>query len=405
MLWRPTGERTPVRKRLETIVPSVWDMCQANAQMFAVIASVTGDTVKPTFTGVPLLRLVETEIGDGKQVTSPAGSCYYGQLTNVGRASVTKLGASLRDIYINRLKFLPDEWDEKAIYIRSTDYNRTQESVQQLVSAGLYPPGKRDESFSLKIRTRDPRDDNMFPNPSCKRLRQLTRDFNKTVAEQCKPKLEKISKKMRTYVPEVSLDSHPSANGILDTLVAAKAHGFHLPPDIDDEVLEDLADVVTHEWFAGAMQSKEISKLSLGRLMGDIRDRMVRKVNGTDKQVGEENLKMAIYSGHDTTVAPLLIIMGVFDKRWPPFSSSILFELFKEKKPESSSWFGSLWKTSDDQDYYVRVRYQDKLMKLPACADAGKHHPNGDKSLCTLAAFREAVDNQIPKDWAEECKA
>jgi len=83
-------------------------------------------------------------------------------------------------------------------------------------------------------------------------------------------------------------------------LVSAKAHGFRLPPDIDDELLEDLADVVTHEWFAGAMQSKEISRLSLGRLMGDIRDRMVRKVNGTDKQVGEENLKMAIYSGHDT---------------------------------------------------------------------------------------------------------
>jgi hypothetical protein len=54
----------------------------------------------------------------------------------------------------NSLKFLPEEWDEKAFYIRSTDYNRTQESVQQLVSAGLYPPGTRDESFSLKIRTR-----------------------------------------------------------------------------------------------------------------------------------------------------------------------------------------------------------------------------------------------------------
>jgi acid phosphatase len=83
-------------------------------------------------------------------------------------------------------------------------------------------------------------------------------------------------------------------------LVAAKAHGFRLPDDIDDELLEDLADVVTREWFSGAMQSQEISRLSLGRLMGDIRDRMIRKVNGTDKQVGEENLKMAIYSGHDT---------------------------------------------------------------------------------------------------------
>jgi acid phosphatase len=82
-----------------------------------------------------------------------------------------------------------------------------------------------------------------------------------------------------------------------------------------------------------------------------------------------------------------------------------LFELFKEKKPESSSWLGSLWKKSDEQDYFVRVRYQDKIMKLPGCAETGKHHPNGDQSLCTLAAFREAVDKQIPKDWAEECKA
>lgn len=73
-----------------------------------------------------------------------------------------------------------------------------------------------------------------------------------------------------------------------------------MPPDIDDDLLSDLADVVTHEWFAGAMHNEEIRKLSLGRLMGDIRDRMFRNVHGTDKKVGEEGLKMAIYSGHDT---------------------------------------------------------------------------------------------------------
>jgi hypothetical protein len=43
-------------------------------------------------------------------------------------------------------------------------------------------------------------------------------------------------------------------------------------------------------------------------------------------------------------------------------------------------------------------------MKLPGCADHGKHHPSGDQSLCTLKAFREAIDSQVPKDWAEECK-
>lgn len=52
------------------------------------------------------------------------------------------------------LKFLPDVFDQDAVYIRSTDYPRTQESVQQLVAAGLYPSDKRPEDFSLQIRTR-----------------------------------------------------------------------------------------------------------------------------------------------------------------------------------------------------------------------------------------------------------
>ncbi|KAI8985872.1 histidine phosphatase superfamily [Pilobolus umbonatus] len=154
----------------------------------------------------------------------------------------------------------------------------------------------------------------MFPNPNCYKLRNLSRQFQKTVADMMKDELKSISERLKPYVKEVSLDSHPSANGILDTVISAKVHGLKVPSDIDNKLLEDLERVVVNEWFYGSMISSEVRRLGMGRLMGVIRDRMVHRAEGTEN---EENgkLKLALYSGHDTTVAPLLIIMDTFDKR------------------------------------------------------------------------------------------
>ena len=54
-------------------------------------------------------------------------------------------------IHLFRLKFLPDTFDEETMYVRSSDYIRTQESVQQLIAGGLYPENKRPSNFHLKL--------------------------------------------------------------------------------------------------------------------------------------------------------------------------------------------------------------------------------------------------------------
>ena len=36
---------------------------------------------------------------------------------------------------------------------------------------------------------------------------------------------------------------------------------------------------------------------------------------------------MRLYAGHDTVVAPLLAALGIFDGKWPPLASRIVFEL------------------------------------------------------------------------------
>ncbi|KAI8149180.1 histidine phosphatase superfamily [Fennellomyces sp. T-0311] len=383
-----TSERTPVRKRLEKLFPAVWHMCDANAHMFATIVALDSNASKQF---VPLQRLVDAEQLGKHPHVHRAGSCFYGQLTNIGRHSMAALGARLREIYIQRLKFLPDVYDGDAVSIRSTDYARTQESVQQLVAGGLYPADKRNDDFVLKIRTRDPVTDNLFPNPNCYRLRQLAKESKKEVNEICKDKFASLTDRLKKHVDSVSLDSHPSANGILDTLVAARAHGFDLPEDIDDQVLRDLEDVVVLEWFHGAMHNDEYRRLGMGRLVGEIRDRIEDKVSGKD-----DTRKLHVYSGHDTTVGPLLISLGAFDKRWPPFSSAVIFELFKQKGGDGG-WF----KKTDK--HFVRVRYNDKLLQLPGCAQKGEHY-EGDATLCTLEAFQKIVKDQVPENWTEECR-
>ena len=378
------GERSPVRRRLEGIVPAVWNLCDVNADMFATITKFQDEKIQG-MTSVHTERLVETKETESRSIPIKSGACYYGQLTNLGRYRMTSLGDRIREVYINKLHFLPDVYNEESIYLRSSDYIRTQESVQQLVAGGLYPKGKRPQDVTLKLRIRDPRDDLMFPNPNCYRLRLLSKEFNKTVSSMMQDKFKSLTKRLSNYVDNVSLVSHPSANGILDTLVAAKAHGFKLPSDIDEDILRDLEDIVVKEWFYGHMASAEVRRLGLGRLMGVIRDRMSLREKGGIED--DEKLKLAIYSGHDTTVGPILIILNAFDNKWPPFGSAILFELFKQKESDQ---------------HFVRVKYNENTLELPGCQAKGDHK-QGDKSLCTFEAFKKIVKDQVPTDWEKEC--
>ena len=50
----------------------------------------------------------------------------------------------------------------------------------------------------------------------------------------------------------------------------------------------------------------------------------------------------------------------------------------------------------------IRVRYQNKNMHLPLCAEEGKHLP-GYPEFCTLKAFVDRVQELTPVDWEGEC--
>lgn len=43
---------------------------------------------------------------------------------------------------------------------------------------------------------------------------------------------------------------------------------------------------------------------------------------------------MMLYSVHDTSVAALLLALGIFDDKWPGFAADLAFELYRDKVTE-----------------------------------------------------------------------
>ena len=276
--------------------------------------------------------------------------------------------------------------------------------------------------------------------------------------------LTKVLSKFMPGEAKVAVDSHPRLSGIMDTINATDAHGpaTKLPKGFYDPKARAIIDkIAVEEWYQGYTESAEYRMLGIGGLMGDITSRMTGSVgrNGNDGLVeiggsdgklgqgrgGETEIKFAMSGCHDTTLAAALVSLGAFEnEKWPPFTSHIAFEMFRKRATvaasrtatplqqftgqKSQSWWSSLFgstKTFKEElnpegiarkpvtdltasqrdelkDYYVRIRYNDKIMQVPGCKAEGKHL-EGDTTFCTLEAFKSIVDKYTPKNWKSAC--
>ena len=243
---------------------------------------------------------------------------------------------------------------------------------------------------------------------------------------------------------EVAVDGHPRLSGIMDTINSTLAHGpaTRLPSEFYDEKGREILEKIgMEEWFQGYNESQEYRTVGIGALVGDVVSRMVGHVRqrGGDGVIeiggktgepstgrgGEKAIKFAMSGCHDTTLAAMLTSLGAYDtQRWPPYTSHVAVELFKDKDSQGqtlsnpsprqsfwSSWFGKpievLKGTSVPENeeiavrkqvkdmradekakldgYYVRLRYNDRPMTVPGCKLPG-NHLKGDESFCTLVS-------------------
>jgi len=253
------GERTPVGVRMAdppASIPTHWMFCHTARNFRAAVASAS-----PAVPGVrglvdggeaqhqESLRTVRVvERPDG---SAAPGECLLGELTDIGRQTTYDYGRALRQLYIDKLGFLPDvARSHDDIYLRSTNVPRTIESLQQLVQ-GLYPDAKSAPDFVPQLRIRNGREENLFGNTlACKRLEILQVGFAKAAASEWNETLASLDKKVSKYIGgnPIRLDGKPRASGILDTVRAANAHGITLPSELEDPAVMDLIEkAVVHE--------------------------------------------------------------------------------------------------------------------------------------------------------------
>ncbi|KAI0776494.1 histidine phosphatase superfamily [Irpex lacteus] len=403
------GERTPVRVRMEdppASIPSRWNMCKTARRFRASVTSdihqlLDSEASLPS-EELPVRRVVER--ADGSVVE---GECLLGELTDIGRQHTYNFGLALRRLYVDKLGFLPDAVHSDAeVYFRSTNVPRTFESLHQIVH-GLYPAGKCIDGYVPQLRIRNGRDENLFGNTgACKRLEILEIGFAKAAAAAWNHALEPLDERIGRYIGNnpVRLDGRPRASGIFDTVRSAMANNVSVPKEFHEKgVMDVIEKAVVHEWFGG-YDSEEVRRLGMGRLLDDVSTKMQVKANkGSD-----DPMKILVHSTHDTTLAGICASLDVFDEKWPAFTAYISFELFRRKdavlRNQGYYWQSILSKfqRSGSDEFYVRMRYQNKSLQLPLCAEAGKHLP-GHPEFCTLSAFRDRVKELTPVDWDAEC--
>jgi acid phosphatase len=264
------------------------------------------------------------------------------------------------------------------------------------------------------------------------------------------PEMDYVDGKIGKWMPDtskrVAVDSHPRLSGIMDTINSTLAHGpaTRLPKEFYDKKSREIIERIgVEEWFSGYTESREYRMLGIGGLMGDVVSRMVGSVEGrgndgleevADESArgrgGERAIKMGLSGCHDTTLAAVLVSLGAFgEEGWPPYTSHIALEMFRkadlpgpqaaietklapEEPRTSPGWFGRFFGGSASKPtetttgtiarrrveelpaeerskldgYFVRVRYNDKVMRVPGCKPQGKHL-DGDESFCTLVSL------------------
>lgn len=239
----------------------------------------------------------------------------------------------------------------------------------------------------------------------------------------------------------------------MDSINATLAHGpdTRLPDDFYDERVRKIIDrIVIDESFGGYSVSRELRMLGVGQLVGDIVLKMVDQVEWSRKYDMLQELsvqsnappRLSLLGCHDRTIGIVLASLGCLSRneKWPPFTSHIIFELFcKRRTPSPSMNEGARWlwgsattsltsitnqgdageprgigqrpvkkltteEVQELDEYFVRVRYNDRIMTIPGCRAEGKHF-DGDASLCTLSAFKSIVDKFTPRSWKFACKS
>jgi lysophosphatidic acid phosphatase type 6 len=305
-----------------------------------------------------------------------AGTCAQGVLSNRGIQQQITNGHNIRAAYIPGV--LPDNWESvgsDAFFLRSTNVPRTIQSGDSMFY-GVYGNHTRFASSKaipvIDLHTMDETMDNMTPNPNI--CPGLVRNANAATSSPAWRAFE--TQYLNPLVQEVaSAINYPNLtaddlNNLLDCSRAHLCHGKPIHPNVTVSLLERMAaanafayqySFTYPSWDAGA-------RVNIGTIFQDIHDEIE-----TGAPLGRV---FSLFSGHDTTVLPMLMALNVTNALWPPYAATLIFEVTRD---------------ANSQPTHVRALYLGQPLQVPFCAQI----------VCKWAEFQTFVG--VVQPTAKDC--
>jgi Histidine phosphatase superfamily (branch 2) len=247
----------------------------------------------------------------------------YGQLTDLGLEQLIDLGRNLRRRYIDGDAFLPGELNDEVIHARSTNTCRTMNSLRGLL-LGLY--GVQNES---DIATMNFPMIEAFPTGFDPMIDSPTED--KQEKEEIRKHILKAHRVPKAFPDYDRMEARMKAalgytervNWIVvrEQLVCAQSHGLAFPGNLTDADLKDIYEL--EMWIVKKLfGDRHYNSHAIGAFYSEIRDRILDVARD---RLGKH--KMSIYSGHDYTLIPFMVGLGVLGTEFPLYAAHVTIEI------------------------------------------------------------------------------